>query len=161
MKTLYLVRHAKATRDDPRLADRDRPLHERGLQDAAAMGMRMARHKLDRALLVSSPALRALTTAQLFADQLGRSRESIAVDERVYAASVEQLLAVIHGLNDGHDELLLFGHNPEFSELAARLSGKAVEMPTCAVARLRFDVPTWGDIGRQATERFTLDKPEH
>jgi phosphohistidine phosphatase len=161
MKTLYLVRHAKATRDDPKLADRDRPLHERGLHDAAAMGKRMAKHRLERALLVSSPALRALTTAQLFADQLGRSRESIAIDERVYAASVEQLLAVIRGLSDEHDDLLLFGHNPEFSELAARLSGKTVDMPTCAVARMRFDARNWTDIGRHATERFTLDKPEH
>jgi phosphohistidine phosphatase len=161
MKTLFLIRHAKASRDDPRLADRDRPLNERGLHDAPAMGKRLAKHKLDGALLVSSPALRALSTAQLIAEQLGRARKSIVIDERVYAASVTQLLAVIHGLDDAHDDALLFGHNPEFSELAARLAGKAVDMPTCAVARFRFDVASWADVGRVAPQRFTLDRPEH
>jgi phosphohistidine phosphatase len=161
MKTLYLVRHAKASRDDPKLADRDRPLNERGLRDAPAMAKRMAKKKVEGALLVSSPALRALTTAQLFADALGRARESIVIDERVYAASVDELLAVIHDLDDRHDSAMLFGHNPEFSELASRLAGKAVEMPTCAVARFGFDVHDWAGIGSQAAERFTLDEPEH
>ena len=160
MKTLYLVRHAKASRDNPLLADRDRPLNERGLHDAPAMGKRIAKKKVEGALLVSSPALRALTTAQLFADALGRARESIAVDERIYAASVDGLLAVIHDLDDRHDAALLFGHNPEFSELASRLAGQAVEMPTCAVARFGFDERHWAGIGRRVAERFTLDKPE-
>ena len=55
---------------------------------------------------------------------------------------------------------LLFGHNPEFSELASRLAGQAVEMATCAVARFGFDERHWAGIGRRVAERFTLDKPE-
>ena len=83
MKTLYLVRHAKASRDDPSLADRDRPLHDRGLNDAPAMARRVAKQRVKPALLMSSPALRALTTAQLFADELGHSRRAIVIDERI------------------------------------------------------------------------------
>jgi phosphohistidine phosphatase len=161
MKTLFLVRHAKASRDDPALADRDRPLNARGLHDAPAMGKRRARHGRDAALMVSSPALRALTTAQLFADALGHARRSIVIDERVYAATADALLALIRGLDDEHDCAMLFGHNPEFSELAGRLAGQMIDMPTCAVARFRFDVPSWATVGRSAPEHFKLDKPEH
>ncbi len=161
MKNLFLVRHAKSARDDPTLADRDRPLNARGLADAPAMGKRLAKHVPEGALLASSPALRALTTAQLFADELGHARESIVIDERVYASSADTLLALIRALDDEHDCVMLFGHNPEFSELAGRLAGKAIEMPTCAVARFRFDVPSWAAVGRGAPESFKLDKPEH
>jgi phosphohistidine phosphatase len=161
MKTLLLVRHAKASRDDPTLADRDRPLNKRGLNDAPAMGKRLAKQKVAPALIVSSPALRALTTAQLFAAELGHARQSVVVDERVYAATADELLAGIHELDDGHDCVMLFGHNPEFSELAGRLAGKAVDMPTCAVAHFRFDVTSWADVSPRALDRFTLDKPEH
>jgi phosphohistidine phosphatase len=161
MKTLFLVRHAKSSRDDPTLADRDRPLNARGLHDAPVMGKRLARHDVQPSLIVSSPALRALTTAQLFADQLGCARESIVIDERVYASTADTLLALIREFDDEHDCAMLFGHNPEFSELAGRLAGKALDMPTCAVARFRFDVRSWAWVGRSAPERFKLDKPEH
>jgi len=161
MKTLYLVRHAKASRDDPALADRDRPLHDRGLNDAPAMARRVAKQRVKPALLMSSPALRALTTAQLFADELGHSRRAIVIDERIYAATVDVLLALIHELDDDHDGVMLFGHNPEFSELAGHLAGKMIDMPTCAVARCRFDVASWVDVNRSALDRFSLDKPEH
>ena len=42
MKTLYLVRHAKSDWGDPTLDDHDRPLNDRGLRDAPAMGGRLA-----------------------------------------------------------------------------------------------------------------------
>ena len=71
MKTLFLVRHAKSNRDDPALADRDRPLAERGRKDAPEMGKRLARHDVKPDLIVSSPALRALTTAEIAASALG------------------------------------------------------------------------------------------
>ena len=159
MKILFLVRHAKASRDDPALADRDRPLNKRGLNDAPAMAKRLSKQAID--LIVSSPALRALTTAQLFADELGVARRSIVIDERIYASTADALLALIHGLDDGHDCVMLFGHNPEFSELAGRLAGKGIDMPTCAVARLRFDAASWADVDAGVLERFTLDRPEH
>ena len=63
MKTLFLVRHAKSSRDDPSLPDRERPLDDRGKRDAPKMGKRLAKRGAKLDLLVSSPALRALATA--------------------------------------------------------------------------------------------------
>src|ERR1700752_5046969 len=92
VKTLFLVRHAKSSRDDPSLPDRERPLDDRGLQDAPKMGKRLRKRAVEPDLLVSSPALRALTTAQLMADEIGYQRKAIVVDERLYASSPDDLL---------------------------------------------------------------------
>ena len=160
MKTLFLVRHAKSDRkDDPTLADRDRPLSDRGLKEAPKMGKRLARHDAKPDLLISSPALRALTTAQLIADEIGRRRGDIVVEDKLYESSVNGLLGVIHALDDQFDRVMLFGHNPEFSDLARRLSGDIAEMPTCAVAEFRFDTTTWSDVGKIAPVTSTLDHP--
>jgi phosphohistidine phosphatase len=95
MKTLFLVRHAKSSRDDPSLPDRERPLDDRGKRDAPKMGKRLAKRDAKLDLLVSSPALRALTTAHLIADEMGYKRKDIVVDDRLYASSPDDLLAVI------------------------------------------------------------------
>src|SRR5437016_2264034 len=98
MKTLFLVRHAKSDKDDPTLADRDRPLADRGEKEAPKMGKRLAKRGAQPDLLVSSPALRALSTAQLIADEIGCKRRNIGVDERLYASTANGLLEVIRTL---------------------------------------------------------------
>jgi phosphohistidine phosphatase len=157
MKTLFLVRHAKSSRDDPSLPDRDRPLDDRGRRDAPKMGKRLAKRDVKPDLLVSSPALRALTTAQLIAEEIGFKRKDIVVDDRLYASSPDALLAVIRALDDKLDRVMLFGHNPEFSELAHRLSREIVDMPTSAVAEFDFDTKAWSDVGEVEPVKAMLD----
>jgi phosphohistidine phosphatase len=160
MKTLFLVRHAKSSRDDPTLADRDRPLNERGERDAAAMARRLADRGVRPAVLLSSPALRALSTAGLFADGLGVARREIVVDDRLYAAGAGTLLAVIQALDDGFGSAMLFGHNPETSDLVRRLTGRFVDLPTCAVAEMAFDTSRWADVGAVAPVASSIDSPK-
>ena len=133
MKTLFLVRHAKSSRDDPSLPDRDRPLDDRGMQDAPKMGKRLAKRDVKPDLLLSSPALRALTTAHLIAEEVGYKRKDIVVDDRLYASSADDLLAVIRALDKKLNRVMLFGHNPEFTDLAHRLSSEIIDMPTSVV----------------------------
>ena len=160
MKTLFLVRHAKSSRDDPSLPDRGRPLDDRGKQDAPMMGKRLARRDVKPDLLVSSPALRALTTAQLIAGELGYQRKNIVVDDRLYASSPDDLLAVIRALDKKLDRVMLFGHNPEFTDLAHRLSSEIIDMPTCAVAEFSFDTKAWSDVGDVMPGKAALDFPK-
>ena len=160
MKTLFLVRHAKSSRDDPSLPDRERPLDDRGKRDAPQMGQRLARRHVKPDLLVSSPALRALTTAHLIADEIGYRRKDIVVDDRLYASSPDDLLAVIRALDSKLDRVMLVGHNPEFSDLAHRLSSEIVDMPTSAVAEYNFDTKAWTDIGEVEPAKTVLDYPK-
>ncbi|HEV8688904.1 MAG TPA: histidine phosphatase family protein [Ideonella sp.] len=162
MKILYLVRHAKSSKDDPRLPDRDRPLNERGMRDAPMMGERLAQRGVHPDAVISSPALRALTTAELVAKPLGIGPESIKIDNRLYEASPAVLLAVIRALDDARASAMLFGHNPEFTELAQRLSGGDIaDMPTCAVAEFHFDTPTWSHLGEQPAGHVRVDSPKN
>ena len=160
MKTLLLVRHAKAVPDAPPLPDRDRPLDERGLLDAPKMGKRLAQRDLKPDLIVTSPARRALTTAQLIGDEIGADRRDIAIDGRLYASSAGELLAVIRALDTTFDQVMLVGHNPEFTELAHRLSNQITEMPTCAVAEFGFDIEAWSAVGDVAPSKVRLDEPK-
>ena len=159
MKTLYLVRHAKASRDDPALPDRERPLDERGLHDAARMGKRLAKHHVKPDLIVSSPALRALTTAQRIAAEIDYPRKHVLVDDSLYAAHVDDLLAVIHDTDPKVERLLLCGHNPEFSALASRLAGASIDLATCALAAFDYDSRSWADVGTIEPARAAFDAP--
>ena len=159
MKTLFLSRHADSSRDDPALLDRERPLSDRGRRDATSMGKRLAERDAEPGLIVSSPALRALTTAQFVADEIGHAREGIVVDDRLYASSASDLLAIIRALDKKLDGVMLFGHNPEFSDLAHRLSSEIIAMPTCAVAEFRFDTKAWSDVGDIEPTHAMLETP--
>jgi phosphohistidine phosphatase len=160
MKTLFLVRHAKSSRDDPSLSDRDRPLDDRGRQDAPRMGKRLAKRDVKPDLLLSSPALRALTTAQLIADEIGYKRKDIVVDDRLYASSADDLLAVIRALDKKLNCVMFFGHNPEFTDLAHWLSSEIIDMPTSAVVEFDFDTKAWSDVGAVKPAKVVFDCPK-
>jgi len=160
MKTLFLVRHAKSSRDDPALPDKERPLNDRGMRDAPRMGERLAKQDAKPDLILSSPALRALATAEIIARKLGYEVKDIVVDERLYAAALDDLLEVIHEVGDEPKRVMLFGHNPELTDLAHRLSSKITDMPTCAVAEFSFDTKSWSNVGKQGPAKVTLQHPK-
>ncbi len=149
MRLLTVVRHAKSSWDYSELSDFERPLNERGRKDAPAMAQRLLRLPPRPDLLISSPAVRALTTARMFADVLGIAPEDIAVNARIYDASLEALLKVVASLDDAARHVVLFGHNPGVTELLHALASCTLdEMPTCGVARLEFAAKTWHDVDR-------------
>jgi len=160
MKTLFLVRHAKSSRDAPMLPDKDRPLNERGMRDASRVGEQFAKRGAKPDLILSSPARRALTTAEIVAMKLDYSRKDIALDDRLYAATPDDLLAVVHELDDKAKRVMLFGHNPELTELAHRLSEEITDMATCAVAEFAFDIKSWSKVGTQEPASATLHNPK-
>ena len=153
MKELILVRHAKSSWQDPALRDHERPLNKRGKRDAPEMGDRLARRGYDPDLIISSSADRALETARAFAVKLGYPSEHIQTEERIYHASVDELLEAIRGVEASVETLVLFGHNPGFTQLANLLGPRDIfNMPTCGVLHLRFNTKSWSTIGPVAGE---------
>lgn len=159
MKTLFLVRHAKSSWDDTAMPDRDRPLNDRGTRDAPKMGERLAKRDVKPDLILSSPARRALDTAEIIAKKLDYRRKDIVVDDRLYAVTADDLLAFIRGLGDKRERVMVFGHNPELTELAHRLSSKITHMPTCAVAEFTFDSKSWSNVGKDQPAKVALEYP--
>jgi phosphohistidine phosphatase len=160
MKTLFLIRHAKSSWDDTALPDKDRPLNARGKRDAPKMGERLAKRDVKPDLILSSPAMRALTTAEIVAKKLGYKLKEIVVDDRLYAVEADDLLDVIHKLDDKLERVMLFGHNPELTELGHRLSRAITHMPTCAVAAFTFDARLWSNVGKVKPAKVALDYPK-
>ena len=160
MKTLFLIRHAKSSWDDTALPDKDRPLGDRGRRDAPKMGKRLAKRDVKPDLILSSPARRALTTAEIVAKKLDYKLKDIVVDDRLYAGAVHDLLNVIHKLGDKPKRVILFGHNPELTEFAHRLSSEITHMPTCAVAEFTFNAKSWSNIGKAKLAKVALDYPK-
>ncbi|MGY3867994.1 SixA phosphatase family protein [Aeromonas crassostreae] len=159
-RTLILVRHGKSSWEEQGLPDRARPLAERGLRDAPLMGARLAHDKVRPDLILSSPACRALSTAHIMAEVLGYPPGEIVTDERLYGSDAGALLAVMGELGDGFRCVMLFGHDPEFTELAHRFSGKITRMPTCAVARFTFNAPSWSVAVSQPPLTAVFDYPK-
>jgi phosphohistidine phosphatase len=160
MKTLFLIRHAKSSWDDTALPDKDRPLDARGKRDAPTIGKRLAKRGVKPDLIVSSPARRALTTAEIIAGELDYKLKDIVVDDRLYASAIDDLFDVIHKLSDKQERVMLFGHNPDLTELAHRLSSEITHMPTCAVAEFTFNAKSWSNIEKAALAKVALDYPK-
>jgi len=159
-RTLFLVRHAKSSWDDVALPDKERPLADRGKRDAPMMGKRLTKRQVKPDLFLSSSAHRALSTAEIIAKELGYKAKDIVVDDRLYATEAETLLAVIGTLSDKLKCVMLFGHNPEFTDLAHHLSSEVTLMPTCAVAQFTFESKSWATIGAAKPAKVILDYPK-
>jgi phosphohistidine phosphatase len=161
MKTLFLVRHAKSSWDDPALADEDRPLNDRGKRDAPKMAKRLAKRHAKVDLMLSSPATRAIKTAKALAEKLDYKLKDIVVDERLYPGAATDILKFIHGLGNKINRVILVGHHPALSKLAHRLSSDITHMPTCAVAEFTFKAKSWRDAGKTTLIAVGLDLPKN
>jgi phosphohistidine phosphatase len=162
MKRLTLVRHAKADRDDPSLEDFERPLTKRGVRDAADMATRVHRAGLKPTLIISSPAVRALTTAKIFARELGYPAARIWHDNRAYLAAPATLVDVLRERGGRAGHIMLFGHNPGVSQLGARLAGAGpyADMPTCAVLALNLAVGAWSELDSEPATVAWYETPK-
>lgn len=150
MKTLYLVRHAKSSHDEPGLADHERPLSQHGRRAAAAIGRYLAEKRAAPGLVLCSTAARARETVRRAMDEW---RIDAPVEElrSLYLAAPEALLAEIRALDDSLETVVLVGHNPGMAELAQALlpalnSQQPTPFPTGAVATFSFDVNCWRDV---------------
>jgi phosphohistidine phosphatase len=143
-KKLLIVRHAKSDWNQSGIRDFDRPLNDRGERNAPEMARRLVKHGLVPQLLVSSPALRALSTAKIFANVFGYQHSDIVRVPEIYEARSLTLLEIVNGLDNSADFVALFGHNPGVSHLASKLvDSQYFDLPTCGMVLLKFPFDDW------------------
>jgi phosphohistidine phosphatase len=161
-KELLLVRHAKSSWDDPYLDDHDRPLNDRGLRNAPEMGKRLQKWSIRPEVWISSTALRAMTTAEILAEQVGFPQDQIQRSRDLYHASATELQEIISELDDRIRSVALFGHNPGMTSLVANLYGLPIEnLPTCGVVHLQFNENTWLAVSSAPPARVYFDFPKN
>jgi phosphohistidine phosphatase len=161
MKILTLLRHAKSGWDDPIARDFDRPLNPRGRRAAQTVAREMRRLGLGFDLVLASPARRVVETIEAVAAEFGPLPAQY--DERLYLASPQMLVDVIHEAPANTASLLLIGHNPGLESLALLLAGVgplrselAIKYPTATLAEIALPVANWTEVrgGDGALRRF-------
>ncbi|MBL7855591.1 MAG: histidine phosphatase family protein [Cyclobacteriaceae bacterium] len=161
MKTLFLVRHAKSSWDEPNLADHDRPLNKRGNKDAPRMAKRLKEREVLVDLMVSSTATRALDTCKIFAEKLKYQGKKIVEEKKLYHASPDEMLRAVRQLPDENEHVFLFGHNPGLTEFANNLSGEEImNVPTCGIVEIHFDVDSWQAVRWKSGRCVWFDFPK-
>jgi phosphohistidine phosphatase len=119
-RRIVLLRHAKA--DWPQVSDHERPLAERGRADAATSGRKLADTGIGFDLALCSTAVRTRETWKLAVHELPH-RPKTVYEERMYEASLGDLIALINETPEDVADLLLIGHNPGMHALADVLAG--------------------------------------
>ncbi len=143
------------------MSDHARPLNDRGERDAPQMGKRLRKRKPQPALIISSSAVRAETTATLLAEAIDYPISDILVDDRLYGAEVPDVISIITELDNTHDCVMLVGHNPTFTDLINALSGSHIDnVPTCGMAVLKFATNTWEKVDHIQGELLDFDYPK-
>lgn len=163
MKTLYLLRHAKSSWAEHGLSDQQRPLNERGLHDAPMMGKRFKSRSENFGRIVCSPALRAHTTAELFAETCGVAAESIEINSNLYFLGSGSIEDVILSQDDQLDALMLVFHNPDITHFANSIDDdfRIDNIPTCGLISLSCDLSAWRDWSRASTSFEYFDYPKN
>ena len=161
MKTLYIVRHAKSSWEDPLLDDFSRPLNDRGKRDAPRMAKRLKEKRVTPNLMLTSPARRALATCKRMAEVLGYSEDKIKMDRGLYHLNEDEILGVIKTVKDKHDSLMIFGHNPSLTNFVNALGTLHLDnVPTCGVAAFELPIDSWSELAFGIGKLIFYDYPK-
>lgn len=161
MKQLLVMRHGKSDWHAGATTDHGRPINDRGVASAVAMGRLLTDAGLVPDGVLSSSALRARTTAEL-ATEAGEWPVTVDATDGFYEASVDDVLARLSLVGDEVDRLLVVGHQPTWGALVWRLTGGAVAMRTATVAVVDLHLGrSWGHDGDLAGEILAVFQPRH
>lgn len=161
MKTLLIIRHAKSDQSFFG-SDFERPLNERGKKDAPEMAKRVLDRNIVIDAFISSPAKRAKKTAELFCETYKKNTADIVFISGLYHAPAREFYEVIKSLDDNHNTIAIFAHNPGISYFVNDLAGDVQidNMPTCAVFAVQMDINNWKDFAKAKKEFLFFDYPK-
>ncbi|WP_289040803.1 histidine phosphatase family protein [uncultured Zobellia sp.] len=158
MKTLIMVRHGKSSWDYS-VNDKDRPLQERGVNDALLVSSKFNSQGENIDAVFSSPANRALHTAMIFTRQLNISLSLVQITNELYDFSGESVFDFISNLDDSLDSVMIFGHNHAFTHVANSLGNTYIDnVTTSGLVQLNFPVNSWNSVTKGTTKQTIFPK---
>ena len=158
MKTLIMVRHGKSSWDYS-VSDKDRPLQERGVNDALLVSSKFNSQGENIDAVFSSPANRALHTAMIFTRQLNISLSLVEITNELYDFSGESVFDFISNLDDSLDSVMIFGHNHAFTHVANSLGNTYIDnVTTSGLVQLNFPVNSWNSVTKGTTKQTIFPK---
>lgn len=159
IKTLYLVRHAKASESVS--PDLIRPLTSSGMIDAARMGKNLSTKIQTIDLIITSSAERTQMTTQVLCEQLGIDETKVRVESSLYESSPKHYLDAVNALPESISVVMIVGHNPSISYFAEYLTHENIgSMPTCGVIAMTIEHLSWAEVGKRTGTLTFYDSPE-
>ncbi|CAM1333773.1 SixA phosphatase family protein [Tenacibaculum aestuariivivum] len=160
MKTLYIVRHAKSSWLYESIKDIDRPLKERGINDAHLLSKYLAKEIIKPDVFVSSSANRALHTAIIFCDNFKYPLSNLQIKRQLYNFSDGYLVKTVHALDDHFDSAIIFSHDHGINSFVNKFGNKPIaHVPTCGVVGIQFKDKHWKNIKKGNT--ILVDFPKN
>jgi phosphohistidine phosphatase len=163
MKTVYIVRHAKSDKDNEKLEDIDRPLNARGYNDSYAMASKLNDTRRKPELIISSPAIRAYSTALIFARKFNYDIEKIELEHSLYETGPSEYIRVINKTDNTVNSIMIFGHNSTITSLVNSLTLPFTDnVPTCGITAIAFNIENWQDVnvGKSHGKLILYDFPK-
>lgn len=161
MKKLYIVRHAKSSWSNASLSDFDRPLNKRGFGDAPLMGQALKKLSILPDLVVSSTAMRAITTAEIISSEIGYLKKNIQKDEDLYHAGPLDILEIINSIDNMFKSVMIFAHNPGLTHLINTLSNfNLPNLPTCGFVEIEFHLNDWQAVSKRTGKVVKFEYPK-
>lgn len=153
-----LARHAKSGWGQ--VQDFDRTLNERGEDDAKKMSAYLEECGYLVHQIISSDAVRALTTAEMYESQL-KPVHGLITHHDLYLASKEEILNICRNISTDDSTVMLVGHNPGMHEVLNYFAeGKVNDMPSCSVAIIQFDVENWAEVNNKNGDLMAFEYPK-
>lgn len=151
MKTVLILRHAKSDWGGHSLADFERPLNKRGLEDAPRMGRFLATCGALPDKILASPAKRAKQTVELVvkASDYG---QAVEWHDSFYEGNSASLLTALQHLPAEVERVMLVGHNPILEETVGLLctdeeaDAWIIKIPTAGLVCIELDIENWAEV---------------
>jgi phosphohistidine phosphatase len=132
---IYFLRHGEADWPDWKKPDDERPLTKAGKKEMREVGKFLARVKARPDLILTSPLPRAAQTAEIAAEHLKtKCREEKLLAPGFGKRELESLLK-----ESPNENLMLVGHEPDFSGAISALTGASVKLSKAGVALVDVD----------------------
>lgn len=160
MKTIYIVRHAKSSWKYTSVKDHDRPLKERGINDAHLLSKYLSKTIQRPDIFISSSANRALQTGIIFCENFGYPMANLKISKQLYSFSDGYLVKTVKALDDNFDSAIIFSHDHGINTFVNKFGSQPIaHVPTCGVVGIQFKEKHWKDIKKGNT--VLVEFPKH
>ena len=162
MKKLIFVRHGKAEDPASGISDYERSLTLKGKIISRLMARKLRDTEKSSLTIITSPAFRAIETALIFAMEFGVEPDKIIINSALYyKMNLRYLPEILAHIGDNNDTVMMFGHNPSFTEIANSLSSEGCDlMSKSGVVGISFDISKWQEIRQKSGKQEYFLKPE-
>lgn len=160
-KTIFLIRHSKATREYSQINDSDRPLTEKGCHDTEKMSLILKDHTNSVDLILTSTAVRAYASALIYSKHLGYHPNNIQLEKNLYMTGSKDMLAILKNLDESVNSVIMIAHNPGLERLVKLLTGtESLHFSTSGIAMLDSKIRNWNELDSGSCNLLSYRHPK-